>query len=63
MEDGAGTICLGKEGGFLPVGQARAQCSQSADPCSHAYLLRSCVARGQATAARMANKDQRIFIP
>lgn len=63
MEDGAGTICLGKEGAFLPAGQAQARGLLSTDPCSHACLLPSCVARGQAPAARMANKDQWIFIP
>lgn len=46
-----------RRGGFLPAGQAQARCWLGIDPCSHACLLRSCVARGQAIAPRIANKD------
>lgn len=53
----------GERGGLPPCRASPAQCLPSTDPCSHACLLLSCVARAQATAVRMADKDQWIFIP
>lgn len=54
---------FGERGGLPPCRASPGPVLAEHRPCSHACLLPSCVARGQSRAARMANKDQWIFIP